>query len=263
MFVDSHAHLDSGTFQDDLIHVLDRAARAGVSRILTIGCLGDQGKSPAQILRLVESHPQLVVALGVHPHDARLYTRQQGRQILGHMIHPKVLGWGEIGLDFYYDNSPREQQRQAFRQQLRVARQAEKPVIIHTRNAEQQTLEILREELGQGGEQVGVIHCFTAGRKVAQRFLDLGFYLSFGGILSFPKSRELRETVKWIPRNRILIETDSPYLAPLPHRGRRNEPAYVVQVAEVLAKILDEDLKTIADLTRGNFKRLFAPVTEN
>ena len=257
MFVDSHAHLDSETFQEDLLPVLDRAADSGVSQILTIGCVGEEGKSPAQILGFAKPHPQLLAALGVHPHDARLYTPELGRQILDRMTHPRVLGWGEIGLDFHYDNSPREPQRRAFRDQLRLAQQARKPVIIHTRNAEEETIEILREELGESGKGVGVIHCFTADQVVAERFLALGFYLSFGGILSFPKSDELRETARRVPRDRILIETDAPYLAPVPHRGRRNEPAYVVRVAEVLAQVLGEDLGTIADLTRSNFHRLF------
>ena len=217
MFVDSHAHLDSDVYQEDLPAVLERATAAGVSQILTIGCVGDEERSLPQILDFVESHSPILAALGVHPHDARLYTPELGLQILDQMAHPRVLAWGEIGLDFHYDNSPREQQRRAFRDQLRLARQAQKPVIIHTRSAEDETIDILGEELGEDGKRVGVIHCFTANQAVAERCLALGFYLSFGGILSFPKSHELRETAGSVPRNRILIETDSPYLAPVPH----------------------------------------------
>ena len=255
MFVDSHAHLDSSDFQSDLNEVLERAAAVGVSRILTIGCIGEKLSSVSRVIELVERHEPLFAALGVHPHDARFFSLDRGEEIRKWMIHPKVLGWGEIGLDYHYDHSPRDQQQEAFRSQLRLARAAQKPVIIHCREAEEDLCHILEAEFSTGPG--GVLHCFTHSLRTAERCLPYGFYISFGGILTFPKAQELREIAEKLPLDRLLIETDSPYLAPVPLRGKRNEPAFVVKVAEKLAEIRTTSADAIGDLTERNFDRLF------
>lgn len=257
MFVDSHAHLDSPDFVSDLKRVLGRADDAGVSTILTIGCLSDTVESLSTFRRLLEEHEWLYGSVGVHPHDALYYRDALEEELQQLMEHPKILGWGEIGLDFHYDNSPHSQQIEAFRLQLRRARAAGKPVIIHSRDAEELTCQILEEEFSQGPG--GVLHCFTASLKTAERCLRLGFYISFGGILTFRKADDLREIARQIPTDRLLIETDSPYLAPVPFRGKRNEPAFVVQVAEALGQIRGVTPDEIGDVTTANFKRLFAP----
>ena len=261
MFIDSHAHLDSPDFQPDLKEVLARAKDAGVSTILTIGCVGRRIESIDPFMRFVEDHECLYGSMGVHPHDARFYHDGLGEQIQQLMEHSKILSWGEIGLDFHYDNSPRSQQITAFREQLRRAREAAKPVVIHSRDAEELTCQILEEEFSEGPG--GVLHCFTAGLETAERCLRLGFYISFGGILTFGKAENLREIAGQIPSDRLLIETDSPYLAPVPFRSKRNEPAFVVKVSEVLGESRGTTSEKIGALTTENFERLFRPQTMN
>lgn len=257
MFIDSHAHLDSPRFQNDLKEVLLRALDAGVTTILTIGCVGEDRLIVSAVRDLVEAQENLFMAIGVHPHDARFFSDELGQEMLESVAGSKVLGWGEIGLDFHYDNSPREEQLEAFRQQLRLARVAEKPVIIHCRDAEEETCRILEEEFSDGPG--GVLHCFTHSVKTAERCLPLGFYISFGGILTFPGAAGLREVARQLPLERLLIETDSPYLAPVPFRGKRNEPALVVKVAEKLAEIRGTTPEFIGEMTAANFERLFRP----
>jgi len=255
MFIDSHAHLDSSDFQPDLEDVLQRAKDAGVSTILTIGCVSEGVESIATFLRLLEDHDCLYGSIGVHPHDARFYSDALGEEIQRLSEHSKILGWGEIGLDFHYHHSPRSQQIEAFRQQLRCARAADKPVIIHCREAEALTCQILEEEFSQG--RGGVLHCFTADLETAERCLRLGFYISFGGILTFRKAEDLREIARQIPAERLLIETDSPFLAPVPFRSKRNEPSFLPKVSEVLGKVRRTTSEEIGVLTKTNFKRLF------
>ncbi len=259
MFIDSHAHLDSPDFQPDLKEVLARAKDAGVSAIMTIGCVGEAIESIDTFRGLVEEHECLYGSIGVHPHDARFYHDGLGEEMQQLMEHPKILGWGEIGLDFHYENSPRPQQIEAFRQQLQKAREAGKPVVIHSRESEELTCQILEEEFSQGPG--GVLHCFTAGLETAQRCLDLGFHISFGGILTFRKAENLRQIAEQIPSDRLLIETDSPYLAPVPFRSKRNEPALVVKVSEVLGESRGTTSEKIGALTTKNFERLFRPQT--
>jgi TatD DNase family protein len=256
MFVDSHAHLDSPDFQSDIEAVLHRASQAQVSEIVTIGCFNQPLEDSTAFLRLLNEHDAVYGCAGVHPHDARFYEPELEKDLVKLMEHPKMLGWGEIGLDFHYDNSPRSQQVEAFRQQLRRARGLGKPVVIHSREAEDQTCRILEEEFSQGPG--GVLHCFSASFETAERCLALGFYISFGGILTFRRADELREIALKIPLDRLLIETDSPYLAPVPFRGKRNEPAFVVKVAERLAEIRGQTIKEIGELTTANFRRLFS-----
>ncbi len=255
MLVDSHAHLDSPELLDELDEVLDRAGRAGVTHLLTIGCVTPDLEAITRGLCLAEEHAQVFAALGVHPHDAGGYSVEIGREILQSMSHPKVIGWGEIGLDYYYKNSDVESQITCFRNQLELALQAEKPVIIHSRAAAEPTCSILEEYVQKGLR--GVLHCFTYDQRTADRILNFGFYLSFGGIVTFSRAQELQSIARQTPSDRYLVETDSPYLAPVPFRGKTNQPAYVVNVAEKLAQLRNVDLETIARESTQNFERLF------
>ena len=255
MLVDSHAHLNSPELSDELDEVLDRAGKAGVTHLLTIGCVSPDLEAITQGLNLVQEHANIFAALGVHPHDAQGYTAEIGGKILQTMSHPKVIGWGEIGLDYYYQNSDAESQITCFRSQLELALQAQKPVIIHSRAAAEPTCSILEEYVQDGLR--GVLHCFTYDQTTADRCLDFGFYLSFGGIVTFPRAEELQSIARQTPPDRYLLETDSPYLAPVPFRGKTNQPAYVVKVAEKLAELRNVDLETIARESTKNFERLF------
>jgi TatD DNase family protein len=258
MYIDSHSHLDSERFFDDLDEVLERAKGADVRKILSIATLTRNGSSYARTLGLVRSYPDLVHgAVGVHPHDASQYSEELKNQLLAAMEEPGIVAWGEIGLDYHYDFSPREEQRQVFRRQLRQAKSIGKPVIIHNRESEEDLCAILEEELGADGP-TGVMHCFTSDAATARRCLDMGMFISFGGILSFRKAQEIREVAADIPAERLLIETDSPYLAPEPFRGRRNEPAFVLRVAEVLAEIRGTEPETIGRQTAENCCRVFS-----
>ena len=255
MLVDSHAHLDSPELSDELDEVLDRAGKAGVTHLLTIGCVSQDLEAISRGLCLVQQHPHIFAALGVHPHDAGGYTAEIGRAILRTMSHPRVIGWGEIGLDYYYQNSDVESQITCFRSQLELALQAEKPVIIHSRAAAEPTCSILEEYVQH--DLQGVLHCFTYDQTTADRCLDFGFYLSFGGIVTFSKAKELQSIARQTPSDRYLVETDSPYLAPVPVRGKTNQPAYVVKVAEKLAQLRNVDVATVARESSQNFERLF------
>ena len=255
MLVDSHAHLDSPELSDALGEILDDAGRAGVTHILTIGCVTEELDAMARVLRLSEEYDHIFVALGVHPHDASGYCADIGHEIARAMNHPKVIGWGEIGLDHYYQNSDVESQTLCFRSQLELALQAGKPVIIHSRAAAEPTCSIL-EEYAQDGLE-GVMHCFTYDQGIADRCLNFGFYLSFGGIVTFPKAEELQSIARQTPPDRYLVETDSPYLAPVPFRGRTNQPAYVLKVAEKLAELRGIDVETVGRESSQNFERLF------
>lgn len=255
MFTDSHAHLDSPDFQLDIEEVIKRARQARVSEIITIGCLNETEERECTFMQLLEDHDALVGCVGVHPHDAKVYGPDLEEKLVDLMAHPKILGWGEIGLDFHYNHSSRSQQITAFRQQLRGARELGKPVIIHLREAEDLTCQILEEEFTQGPG--GILHCFSASLETAERCLALGFYISFGGMITFRRADELRDIARQIPLERLLIETDSPYLAPVPFRGKRNEPAFVVQVAGMLAEIRGLTIEEIGMSTTINLKRLF------
>ena len=210
----------------------------------------------AAAFRLADQYPFIYTTVGVHPHEARLLDDNLYAQLIELSQHPKVIAWGEIGLDYHYDNSPRDVQREAFRKQLRMARERGLPVSIHTREAEADTLAILDQEWKDSGLG-GVIHCFTGTRSFAEAAVDRGFYVSFSGVVTFKKAEELRETARALPLDRILIETDAPFLAPVPYRGRRNEPAYVVETARAIAEIRGMSLVEIGTQTSENFKRLF------
>jgi TatD DNase family protein len=257
ILVDSHVHLDAAQFEDDLKEVLDRAEREDLGLLLTIGCFNREPNSTSQFLQLVESKDCIYGAIGVHPHDAHQFDPEMEAKCLKLCDHPRIIGWGEIGLDYYYDHSPRDVQRRAFRQQIRLAKSMEKPIIVHMRDAEAETLQILEEEYPQGSVKSGIMHCFTASSEIAERCISLGFLISFGGILTFKNADELRRTASQLPEDCLLIETDSPYLAPVPYRGKRNEPSYVKRVAEQLAVLRGKKLEEIARVTTDNFMRLF------
>ncbi len=250
--VDSHAHLDNEQFSDDLEQVLKNADEAGVKQILTIGC---DLKSSARSIALADRFSCIHAAVGIHPHDAQEATAE-GLTILESLLNaPKVVALGEIGLDFYRNRSPHDQQREAFRKQIRLAKKFNKPIIVHDRDAHTEVLQILREE---GAEQVGgVLHCFSGDLDMAQACLDLGFYLSFTGNITYPKNEGLREVIAGIPIDRILVETDCPYLSPQPFRGKRNEPAYVTLTAEKIAEIKGLSLEDVSRITNRNAYDLF------
>lgn len=257
MFIDSHAHIDGPEFDADRNDVIQRARDAGVGVILNVGTGDPHSDAFERAIEFGSTHQSIYTAIGTHPHDASKYDQAAEDKIKALLSNgARVVAWGEIGLDFHYDNSPREQQLLAFRKQLRAARDLDLPVIIHTREAEEETVTILREEYSNAASK-GVFHCFTGTKQLAEHALDLGFMISFSGILTFKKAQGLRETAQRVPLDRLLIETDCPYLSPIPHRGKRNEPAYVVEVAKCLAELHQVSPKEIADATSHNFAELF------
>jgi TatD DNase family protein len=256
MYIDSHAHIEMEDFDSDREAMIVRALDAGVEIIVAVGN-GDLSKeSHAKAFRIAEKHPFIFTTVGVHPHEARLLDDRVYARLGRLASHEKVIAWGEVGLDYHYDNSPRDTQRDAFRRQLRMARERRLPAVIHTREAEEETLAILKEEWGGSGLP-GIIHCFTGTRAFAEEAVALGFYISFSGVVTFKKAEDLRETAKRLPAERLLIETDSPFLAPVPYRGRRNEPAYVVETARRVAEIRGLEVEEIGRITSANFKRVF------
>jgi TatD DNase family protein len=249
--IDSHTHLDDAQFTEDRAAVIERARAAGVERMLAIGTGGGPPDLEAG-LRLAQEYPFVLASVGVHPHDSSKATEATFERLRELAAHPKVVAIGEIGLDYHYDFSPRDVQRAVFSRQLAIAAEAALPIIIHTREAWDDTFEILRREWR--GE--GILHCFTGDAVQARQALDAGFHLAFGGVLTFPKAEPVREAARITPSDRLLIETDCPYLAPVPHRGKRNEPAFVLETARRLAEVRGQTVEEIAALTADNFERL-------
>jgi TatD DNase family protein len=245
--VDSHCHLDDEKFDPDRAQVIERALAAGVEMMMAIGTGGDLDVAIQQ----AERYPFIYATIGVHPHDAAKATPDTFERLRDLARHPKVLAIGEIGLDYHYDFSPRDVQRSVFERQLEIAAEFHKPIVIHTREAWEDTLEQVTS-LPHGG----IMHCFTGDAAQARQALDLGFHLSFGGVLTFPKAEGLREAAKITPEDRLLVETDCPYLAPVPYRGKRNEPAFVVETARRLAQVRGVALEAIAECTTRNFRAL-------
>jgi TatD DNase family protein len=256
VFVDSHAHIDGEEFDADRDEVVGRAREAGVRAILNVGTGDPHGGNFERAVAVAEKYEGVYAAVGVHPHDAKLYDEAAERLILGFVRGRRVVAVGEIGLDYHYDNSPRGVQREVFAKQLRLAREEGLPVIIHSRDADEETLEILRAEYA-GAERGGVMHCFGGGPALAEGALALGFYISFAGNVTFKKADALREVALNIPLSRLLVETDCPYLAPVPHRGHRNEPSYVAATARVLAELRGVTHEELGRTTSENFSRLF------
>ena len=256
MFVDSHAHIDGEEFEADRDEVVARAREAGVRAILNVGTGDPHGGNFERAVALAEKYEGVYASVGVHPHDAKLYTEAAERLLLEFVRGRRVVAVGEIGLDYHYDNSPREAQREVFARQLRLARAEGLPVIIHSREADEETLEILLAEYA-GAARGGVMHCFGGGPALAEGVLGLGFYISFAGNVTFKKADALREVARTVPLDRLLVETDCPYLAPIPHRGRRNEPAYVVETARFLAELRGVSHEELGRATSENFSQLF------
>ena len=256
-FIDSHCHIDGPDFDVDREHVIARARAAGVTTMLNVGTGDPHSGDFERAIRLAENHDEIYVAVGVHPHDAKLFDAAAEKRLLDLIEQSKrVIAWGEIGLDYHYDHSPREVQREAFRRQLRLARSCELPVLIHSREADEDTIDILRQELS-GDEPGGVMHCFGGSLQMARDAIDLGFYISFAGNLTFKNAQDLRKIARQIPLDRLLVETDCPYLTPVPFRGKRNEPARVVETARCLAELHGRELVEIGRFTSENFARLF------
>jgi TatD DNase family protein len=258
--IDSHCHLADEAFASDLDTVIARAREAGLERALVILAAGDE-KEAAQAQQVVELWPEARVAIGVHPHQAHAFadSPQRAADVVREQVAatPAARAIGEIGLDYHYDFSPPAVQQAVFRAQIRLARELDRPVVIHTREADEDTIAILREE--GGGAVRGVLHCFTGDASLARAALDLDFYISLAGIITFPKAGELRDTAQGVPLDRLLTETDSPFLAPVPHRGKRNEPAFVVHVVSALAALHQVDAREMARRTTANFHTLFGP----
>ncbi len=253
--IDSHAHIDAPQFADDREVMLQRAREAGVNTLLAIGT----GPGPEKLdaaLPYAEQHDWIYTTVGIHPHEAKEVTQAHLDELARLAQHPKVIAWGEIGLDYFYDHSPRDVQATVFRQQMELAHAAKLPIIIHCRDAWDDCLAQL-EQHWKPTALGGILHCFTGTLEHAQRGLAMGFYISFPGNSTYPKPQHLRDVAKEIPLDRILIETDSPYLAPQPYRGKRNEPAYVVEVAKTLAAVRNLPPDELAAATAANFRRLF------
>ncbi len=253
MYVDSHAHLEGKRFDADRDAVIARAREAGVETMLTVGQVGASWDSMMASLQLAERFPFVWTSVGLHPHDARHFDDEVGRRMLDLAHRPRVVAWGECGLDFYYDNSPRDRQLEAFRAQLLLAREVGLPVIVHSRDAADETLEVLRETK----TGAGVFHCFSYDLRVAREAIALGLYVSFSGIVTFPSAEPIREAAATIPLGSMLIETDCPFLAPVPHRGKRNEPAFVTETAAEIARLRGTAVGDVAGATAANFRRLF------
>jgi TatD DNase family protein len=261
MLVDSHAHLEGPRFDSDRSEMLQRARAAGVANILAIG----SGTGPGTLdcaIRIAEEHDWIYASIGIHPHEAKLATEADYAELESLTRHPRVIGFGEIGLDYYYDHSPRDVQQQVFIHQMEIARAAKLPIIIHCRpsdnseNAWVDSLRLIREHWSSSGLG-GVLHCFTGEQKQANAALDMGFMISFAGNVTFPKADNIREAARSVPEDRFFIETDSPFLAPVPYRGKRNEPAYVVMTAEKIADIRGRTASEIGSITAQNFLRFF------
>lgn len=257
MFVDSHAHIDGAEYDADRAEVVERARAAGVRAILNVGTGDPHSGSLERAVALAEQFEDVYAAVGVHPHDAKLFDEKVAER-LNKIVREslRVIAWGEIGLDYHYDHSPRETQRRVLREQLRMARDLSLPVIIHSREADEDTVSILREEW-KGASRGGIMHCFGGSPEMAESVLELGFMISFAGNVTFKKAEALREVARRVPTDRLLVETDCPYLTPVPFRGRRNEPARVVEVARCLAELRGIETSEMGRITTENFLRFF------
>lgn len=254
--IDSHAHIDFPQFADDREAMLQRAREAGVGTLLAIGTgPGPEKLDAAQ--PYAEQHDWIYTSVGIHPHEAKEVTPGHLEELARLAKHPKVIAWGEIGLDYFYDHSPRETQAEVFRAQMELAHAAKLPIIIHCRDAWDDCLNLIEQHWKPTGLG-GILHCFTSTLEHAKRGLDMGFLISFAGNSTYPKAQAIRDVAREVPLDRILIETDAPYLAPQAYRGKRNEPAYVAEVAKTLANVRNLPAEEIAATTASNFRRFFA-----
>ncbi len=253
MFVDSHCHLDFKDFDADRAEVLARARAAKVAMMVTISTKITEA---AQIIALAEAHDELACTIGIHPHEAGSQPETSAAQLVELSRHPKVIGIGETGLDYYYEHSPRAAQQRHFRAHIEAARLSGLPLVVHARDADEDTADIMEDEMGKGAYPA-LIHCFTAGPELAERALAMGCYISISGIATFNSAKQLRQTIETIPLERLLIETDAPFLAPVPHRGKRNEPSFVADTAAALAELKGVSVAQLAQATSDNFFALF------
>lgn len=256
MLVDSHCHLDFPEFAAELDAVVDRARRAGVRRMVTICTKVSRFD---KVLAVAERFEDVVCTVGVHPHEAAAEADADTRRLVDLARHPKVVGIGESGLDYFYEHSPRDRQQVSFRAHVAAARETGLPLVVHTRDADDDMAAILSEEMGRG-RFPGVLHCFSSSRQLADKAVELGLYISLSGIVTFKKADDLRETAKAVPLDRLLVETDAPYLAPMPMRGKRNEPAFVVHTAALVAGLRGMDPSAFHRQAGENFFRLFSRV---
>ena len=256
MLVDSHCHLNMKEFADDLPQVIANAKASGVSLMQTI-CT--RSSDFPDIIAIAEKYPEIYASFGIHPHEVEKEPLLTVDEIISYTKHPKVIGVGETGLDYYYEHSPRDIQRESFINHIKASAQTNLPVIVHSRDADEDTISIMSSEM-KVNVFPGLIHCFSSTKELATAALDIGLYISIAGILTFKNAEDLRATMKFVPLDRILIETDAPYLAPIPMRGKRNEPAFVKHVAQMLAQVKDLSFEDIAEATTGNFKKLFSKV---
>ena len=252
MLIDSHAHLDDDSFDNDREDVIARAFASDIGAIISIG---SNIPSSQKTIELAERHKNVYASVGLHPHEAKKWGDGFYTELKDLAREKKVVAVGETGLDYHYDNSPREIQGEVFRQEIRLALEVGRPLVIHSREADEDTAKILSEERAE--EVGGVMHCYSSGRELALKSMDMGFYISLSGIVTFPKAVELQELVVELPLDRILLETDSPYLSPIPYRGKRNEPANVGHTAQKVAQLKGLTLDEIVEVTRQNTKRLF------
>lgn len=253
MLVDSHCHLDFPDFAEERAEIIARAKAAGVERMVTIST---RVRKFDQVLAIANEYDEVYCSVGTHPHNAAEELDVTAADLIRLSAHPKVVAIGEAGLDYHYDKSPRDAQAKGLRVHIAAARETGLPLVIHARSADEDMAAILREETGKGAFPF-ILHCFSSGAELARVGVELGGYVSFSGIVTFKNSGELRDIAKEVPRDRLLVETDAPYLAPIPHRGKRNEPAYVANTAALLAETIGVSAAEVADITTANFFRLF------
>jgi|SRR5436190_6242213 len=258
IFVDSHCHIDGEQFDADRDDVVQRARDAGVAAMLNIGTGGPHSDDFRRAVAVAEKYEYVYASVGVHPHDAKEYNDNAEAHLIELVrCSKKVIAWGEIGLDFYYDHSPRDVQIEVFRRQIRTARELDLPIIIHSRDANDETVEILKDECSYDEFRGGIMHCFGGTVEMMKELLPLGFLISFAGNVTFKNAANLRDAAEIVPLDRMLIETDCPFLTPVPFRGKRNEPAFVVQTAKFLADLRGIDVAELAEQTTGNFLNFF------
>ena len=254
MLADSHCHLNYKGLVEEQAAVLDRARARGVTAMLNIATRESEWDA---VLATAEREPDVWATVGIHPHEADQHAHVDTAKLVTRAARPRVVGIGESGLDYHYDHSDRARQRDSFRAHISACRETCLPLVVHTRDAEEDTLAILDEEMGRG-RYTGVIHCFTASRAFADKALELGFYISISGIVTFKSARDIQDTARDLPIDRLLIETDAPFLAPVPHRGKTGEPAFVADTLAFLAELRDDDPAQLAERTTANFHTLFA-----
>ena len=258
IFIDSHCHIDGEAFDADRDEVVERAKNAGVKAMLNVGTGNPHNGEIAKAVAVADSYENVFASVGVHPHDAKLYDDQAENHLIDLVkSSTKVIAWGEIGLDFYYDHSPRDVQTEVFRRQIRTAKQLNLPIIIHSRDADNETVEILQQTCSDKGFRGGIMHCFGGTAGMARDLMEIGFMISFAGNVTFKKAENLRDAAKVVPLDKLLIETDCPFLTPVPFRGKRNEPSFVAHTAKFLAEFYGIELEKLANQTTDNFVNFF------